>query len=63
LLTFTWNSFPHQTYRLEYKTKLALGDWLPFGPSLTATNTAMSTSHSLPAEGTRFYRIAEVEPD
>lgn len=63
LLTLTWNSFPNQTYRLEYKTNLALGDWLPFGPGLTTTNTSMSTTHPLPADGTRFYRISEVEPD
>jgi hypothetical protein len=63
LLSFTWESFPGQTYRLEYTTDLSTGIWEFDGPPVTASNNPTSTTRVVPIDTARFYRVAEVDPD
>ena len=56
-LTLTWAARNGSNYQVEYKTNLTQSAWAVLA-SVTATNSAASTTDLLPATGRRFYRIA-----
>ena len=56
-LTLTWAARNGSNYQVEYKTNLTQSAWVVLA-SVTATNSAASTTDLLPATGRRFYRIA-----
>jgi len=53
-----WNAWSGLTYQIQYATDLSPPDWQNLGPPMTASNAVMSYSDLLPADKTRFYRVA-----
>jgi uncharacterized repeat protein (TIGR03803 family) len=52
----TWNSFTNGVYRVEYKSSLADLDWMPLGPTVTATGST-TTAPDYAADSERSYRV------
>jgi len=61
-VTFSWASFSGAVYRVEYRTNLTLGTWLPLAPSVPSAGTTTSFSDSLLTDPQRFYRIVLLPP-
>jgi len=54
--TISWTSVTGRTYRLLYNLDLGT-NWIPIPPDITATNSSISATDSVPSVTTRFYRV------
>jgi uncharacterized repeat protein (TIGR03803 family) len=61
-VTFVWASFSGAVYRVEYRTNLTLGTWLPLASSVPSAGNTTSFSDSLLSDPQRFYRIVLLPP-
>ncbi len=55
-----WPAVPGRTYRVEYRERLDVGEWVTLGTNMTATATSLNFRDSAEAIPQRFYRIALV---
>lgn len=61
-VTLVWTAISNTTYRVEYATDLASGNWTALTPDVTAvTNTASMTDH-VSTSLRRFYRVGLLLP-
>jgi hypothetical protein len=56
-MTFGWSALPGLLYQIQTATNLAQADWTPLGGVMTATNFNMTTTETIDASTTQFYRI------
>jgi hypothetical protein len=56
-LYFSWNATPGVKYQVQYATDLLLSNWANFGGTITAVNTAPTSSDTIVAGSQRFYRV------
>jgi hypothetical protein len=57
LVTIQWSSFAGKTYRLEYKSELSSGSWLPLGGNVLATGSVSSATDNVGGNTRRFYQV------
>ena len=56
-----WSATPGQNYRVQFKPKLATGDWTDLGGDVTATGvSAAKVDDSFGGAAQRFYRVVEL---
>jgi uncharacterized repeat protein (TIGR03803 family) len=56
-IALNWTAVAGQTYQLQYRTNLVLGNWSDLGTPVIATNSLMTTIDASPVSGQRFYRV------
>jgi uncharacterized repeat protein (TIGR03803 family) len=57
-LQLTWTSFSNAIYRVEYRTNIISGSWLPLATNVTSTGGTTSYLDSFSGSFQRFYRVA-----
>jgi uncharacterized repeat protein (TIGR03803 family) len=57
-LQLTWTSFSNAVYRVEYRTNINSGAWLPLATNVISTGSTTSYHDSFPGSTQRFYRVA-----
>src|SRR5262249_4043989 len=57
LVTLTWTSEAHKTYRVEYNAKVAETNWVALVPDLVATGSSTSITNNVAGVTQRYYRI------
>jgi hypothetical protein len=52
-----WNTNPGETYRVQFRDNLAIGDWADLGAPITANGTTASMEDPIGGRLMRYYRI------
>jgi hypothetical protein len=60
-LLFTFNSWPGETYQLQYKNALTDPQWTALGAPVTGTGTLLTLTDSATSQPRRFYRLVVSE--
>jgi hypothetical protein len=55
--SLAWQAIPAQTYRLQYNTNLADGNWTDITPDITGSNKIARATAPATADAWRFYRV------
>jgi hypothetical protein len=56
-ITFTFNSWPGESYQLQYKNQLGDPQWTPLGAPMPGTGGPLTLTDSVMAQPQRFYRL------
>lgn len=56
-VTLNWASFTGAVYRVEYRTNITLGTWLPLAATVPSAGNTTSFTDSVRSDLQRFYRI------
>lgn len=56
-MVISWSAISGQQYQLETTTNLLSDSWEELGPALTAVNSAIFYTNSLPIQSQQFYRV------
>jgi subtilisin-like proprotein convertase family protein len=56
-VVISWSSISNLTYQVQYRSGLALTNWVPLEPNVTASNTVASAVDNPTGDSQRFYRI------
>jgi uncharacterized repeat protein (TIGR01451 family) len=59
-LMLNWSAISGQTYRVQYSTSLAGGNWIDLSPDVTASNLTAGQSVLMVPDAQRFYRVLVV---
>jgi hypothetical protein len=60
-MTFTWQTFPGKSYRVEFKNTLNETAWTPMGSETVAGGNSLSVTNSVLGDVQGFYRIVQVD--
>jgi hypothetical protein len=55
-VSLTWSTMSGHTYQVQYKTNLTQTNWVSFGGTMLATNSALTASDGT-TNSQRFYRV------
>jgi uncharacterized repeat protein (TIGR03803 family) len=56
-LQLSWTSFSNAVYRVDYRTNIVSGTWLPLATNLASTGSTTSYIDSFSTDQQRFYRV------
>ncbi len=56
-LNLAWNTTAGFNYQLQSNTNLTGKNWIPLGPSVNASSSTLSSSDTITANSSKFYRV------